>query len=572
MSVTENTIPKKDKKPARRLFAVIAILIAANIAGWFFYAQIDLTKDKRYTITDATKHMLQHVDGKMEVLVYLNGKELPAAFKDLANNTESMLQHFREISNNKITYRIVDPLGDDSTTMSVLRQFHMTGIPTTIGDGKKGKRQTTVFPWALVTGTDAQGKAIAYPVFLLAANTLKLEANNLLKSDILLEYNLANGIHQLSRKERPAVAYLTGNDEQLDAHVGAMVASLQQYYTLDTLNIDQHNIIPAHYKTLLIQRPTVPFTDQQKFKLDQYVMNGGHILWSLNMVTGTLDSLLNRQFNAMPMDLNLNDLLFNYGIRVNTNLVEDAVNQAYIPLKGSGANAEFTMFPWVYFPVLNAASDHPIVKNLNGVLSRFVSSIDTVGNGSATDKTILLSSSRYSKTESTPTPVILESATIEPNPADYKDHNLPAAVLLEGSFKSAYSTHRSVELSDWIASQKIPLKDKSADNGKMILLSDADILTNDFSERSGPMNMGMFTLDREKIYDNQTFLLNCMEYINDDDNLLEARNKNFDNRILDPKVVDNERTKWQFINIALPVIAILIFGAVFSFVRKRKYA
>jgi gliding-associated putative ABC transporter substrate-binding component GldG len=572
MSVTENTSSNKNNKPARRLFVVIAVLIAANIVGWFFYGQIDLTKDKRYTITNTTKNMLQHVDGKMEVQVYLTGKDLPFAFKSLANSTESMLQHFRSISNNKITYRIVDPLGDDSTTMSTMRQFHMTGIPTVVDDGKKGKRQTTVFPWALVTTIDKEGKAIAYPVFLLATNSIKPNRSNLLKSDILLEYNLANGIHQLTRKERPAVAYLTGNGEQLDPHVGALVVTMQQYYTFDTLNIDQNNIIPAKYKSILIQRPMMPFTDQQKFKLDQYVMNGGHIYWSLNMVTGNLDSLHNRQFNAMPIDLNLNDLLFNYGVRINTNLIEDAESSAFIPLQANARNAEPTMFPWAYFPVLNAAGDHPIVKNMNGVLGRFVSSIDTVGGGSPVDKTILLSSSRYSKIEATPTPVILASATVEPNRADYTNSNLPAAVLLEGSFKSAYSSHRSVELTDWITSQKIPLKDKSAENGKMIVVSDADILTNDFSEKSGPLGLGTFLWDPQSIYDNQAFLLNCMEYMNDDENLLEARNKNFDNHVLDPKVVENERTKWQFINIVLPVIAILIFGAIFSFARKKKYA
>jgi ABC-2 type transport system permease protein len=572
MAATENTIPKKDKKPARRLFAVIAILIAANIAGWFFYGQVDLTKDKRYTITDATKRMLKHVDTRMEVLVFLDGDQLPAAFKSLSQSTESMLRHFREISDNKISYRILDPLGNDTNTVNILKRFQMSGIPVTVSEGKKGSKQIMVFPWALVTKVDENGKSLAYPVFLPSINSMRLNRSNLLKSEILLEYNLANGIHQLSQKERIPVGYLIGNGEQSDEHIAAMANALSQVYRFDTFNIDGRNEIPAAFKSIIIQNPTQPFNDQQKFKLDQYVMNGGHILWSINTVTGTLDSLRSGRFNAMPIDLNLNDLLFNYGVRINTNIVEDAVDHAFIPLQAHAANSESTMFPWVYFPVLNAGSDHPIVKNLNGVLGRFVSSIDTVSNGTAVSKTILLSSSRYSKAEATPTPVLLESAMLTPNPAEYTRPYQIGAVLLEGNFSSAYSSHRSIELSDWISAAKVPLKDQSGPKGKMIVVSDADIMTNEFSEKEGPSDMGIFKYDPTTQFDNKTFLLNCLEYMNDDENLLEARNKNFDNRILDPKVVENEKTKWQFINIALPVVAMLLFGVVFSFIRKRKYA
>lgn len=571
MSATANTISTKNRKPTRKLLAVIVLLIAANIAGWFFYGQLDLTKDKRYTITDATRNMLHHLNNKMEVLVFLNGENLPAPFQRLANSTETTLRNFRELSDNKVTYKVIDPLGSDTTALNILSQYHMSGIPVSINDGKKGTSKKMIFPWALVTMVDDKGQSVAYPVFLQEVNAFKLNRTTLLKSEILLEYNLANAIHQLTKKERTSVAYLTGNGEQLDVNVGAMVSTLQQYYIFDSLNIDQNNILPAKYKTIFIQRPMIPFTEQQKFKLDQYVMNGGHIVWSLNMVTGTLDSL-RKPFNAMPIELNLNDLLFNYGVRVNTNMVEDAANHAFIPLQARSTNSEPTLFPWVYFPILKEGADHPIVKNLNGVLTRFVSSIDTVGNGSQIQKTILLSSSRYSKTEATPAPVILESATIDPNPAEYTKPNQAGAVLLEGSFNSAYSSHRSVELSDWITAANIPLKDKSDDKGKMIVISDADIFINDITKQSGPMDMGMFIPDPSIKFDNQTFLLNCMEYLNDDQNLLEARNKNFDVRILDPKIVDRERTTWQFINIGVPVIAILIFGAIFVFIRKKRYA
>jgi ABC-2 type transport system permease protein len=572
MSVTEPTIKPKNNKPGKKLFAVIIILIAVNIAAWFFYSQADLTRDKRYTITDATKGMLKHLDSKVEVLLFLTGDDLPAPFQRLSNSTEALLRNFRDISNNKVTYRINDPVGKDTIALQILSQYRMSGIPVTISAGKKGSAQKMIFPWALVTMVDAQGKSIAYPVFLQETNTFNLNRQTLLKSEILLEYNLANGIHQLTRKEIPAVAYLTGNGEIFDGHIGAMFSTLSRYYRLDTFNLSQNKIIPPAFKTIIINRPTTAFTETDKFKIDQYVMNGGHVFWSINMVTGTLDSLKGGQFNAMPIELNLSDLLFNYGVRINSNVIEDAVNHAFIPLEARTGKAEATMFDWIYFPVLNAGSDHPIVKNLNGVLTRFVSSIDTNSNDPSIKKTVLLSSSRYSKMEAAPLPIILESAIERPNPAAFPHHNLIGAMLLEGNFTSSFATRKPVEVADMIDSLKLQVQTKTAAPGKMIVISDADILLNEYAEKVGPSEMGLFAPDQSVRFDNETFLVNCMEYMNDPDNLLEARNKSFDNQILDPKVVEKERTTWQFINIGIPVIAVLIFGSVFFFVRKRRYA
>jgi ABC-2 type transport system permease protein len=575
MSVTETTIKSNHNKPGGKIFAVILLLIAANIAAWFFYTQADLTRDSRYTITDATKRMLKHLDNKVEVLVFLTGDDLPAPFQRLSNSTESLLRNFRDISGNKVTYKVIDPVGSDTSALHILNQYHMSGIPVTISAGKKGSAQKMIFPWALVTMVDAQGKSVAYPVFLQEVNTFNLNRQTLLKSEILLEYNIAGGIHQLTRKDMPAVAYLTGNGELFDGHIAAMFSALsRRYYRLDTFNLGMNNIIPAAIKTVIINRPVTAFSETDKFKIDQYVMNGGNVLWSINMVSGTLDSMFNPtgHFNSMPIELNLNDLLFNYGVRINPNVVEDAVNHAFIPLQAKSAKARSTMFDWIYFPVLNAGSDHPIVKNLNGVLTRFVSSIDTNSNDPAIKKTVLLSSSRYSKIEAAPLPIIVESAIEPPNVALFPKRNLIGAILLEGNFSSGYATRKPVEVADMIASLKIQAKTKTTAPGKMIVTGDADMLSNEFAESVGPSEMGMFAPDQSIKFDNESFLVNCMEYMNDPDNLLEARAKSFDNSILDPKVVEQERTKWQFINIGVPVISILIFGAVFFFVRKRKYA
>lgn len=572
MTATVPTKGNKQRQPAGRLIAVFLLVIAVNIVAWFFHTQVDLTKDKRYTITDATRKMMKGLDHKVEVLVFLDGDDLPAAFQRLSYSTEEMLHQFRDISGNKVSYRVIDPLGKDTTALSILKQYHMDGIPVMVTSGKKGMSQKMVFPWALVTMVDEQGQSIAYPVFLQEYNTFTLGRQILLKSEMLLEYNLANGIHQLSRKERPAIAYVTGNGEQFDPHIGAALVTLQQFYRIDTFNIGQYPAIPSSFKAILINRPTLAFNEQDKFKIDQYVMNGGNVFWSLNMVTGTLDSLRSGHFNAMPLDLNLNDLLFHYGVRVNTNVIEDAVSHTGIPIQAREANAAPNMLPWVYFPVLNAGSNHPLVKHLDGILGRFVSSIDTNANDPAIQKTVLLASSKYSKTEAAPLPVLLQSAIEPPNPAAFPKQNLAAAVLLEGNFSSSYAERRPVEVANMIDSLKLDVKKKAVRPGKMIVTGDADILTNEYSEKNGPSEMGMYLFDQSIRYDNRSFLLNCMEYMTDEANLLEARSKSFDSRILDPKIVEKERSKWQFINIGIPVIAILLMGSVFFFVRKRKYA
>ena len=569
------TVPSKGKqqqKPAGRLVAIIVLVIAANIAAWFFHTQVDLTKDKRYTITEATRKMLKGLPNKIEVLVFLDGEDLPAPFQRLSYSAEEMLRQFRDISGNKVSYRVIDPLGKDTTALNILKQYRMNGIAVTVNSGKKGMTQKMIFPWALVTMVDQQGQSVAYPVFLQEYNTAAIGRQILLKSEMLLEYNLANGIHQLSRKERPAIAYLTGNGEQFDPHIGATLVTLQQFYQIDTFNISQQPAIPATFKAVLINRPTLAFDERDKFKIDQYVMQGGNVLWSLNMVTGTLDSLRSGQFNAMPMDLNLNDLLFHYGVRVNTNVIEDAVNNARIPLQSSGPNAAPTMLPWVYFPVLGAGSDHPLVKHLDGVLGRFVSSIDINSNDASIQKTVLLSSSKYSKTEAAPLPIILQSAIEQVNPAAFPKANLPAAVLLEGNFSSFYAERRPVTVADMVDSLRLQVKVKADHPGKMIVTGDADILYNEYSEKNGPLDLGEYIFDQSMRYDNRSFLLNSMEYMTDEENLLEARSKSFDNRILDPKLKEKEKGKWQFINIGIPVISILILGSVFFFVRKRKYA
>jgi len=561
----------KMKQSTKWILGVLLLLIAVNIAAYFFYTRLDLTKGRRYTITDATKNMLQHVSRKVEITVFLKGDDLPAAFKQLEKSTEDLLSNFRSISDNKIAYRFVDPLGSDTMALSLLSKFRMPGIPITVDAGKKGSSQKMVFPWALVSARDENGRDEIFPVFLQESNTPELSRAILSRSEMLLEYNLANAVRQVTKKEKATIAYLTGNGEQFDFGVSSAINTLLKFYTLDTLNLQQQVAIPNTYKAIIINRPLNAFSEIDKFKIDQFLMQGKSVFMNIDAASGSIDSFNNAgQFNSMAIDLNLNDLFFNYGFRINSNLIEDAVSCAGIPLAAQSNNGQPVIYPWVYFPVLQSGSDHPIVKNLNGVLGRFVSSIDINSNDPEIKKTALLTSSAYSSMVGTPTPIILETAIVDKNPAEFRKKFLLASVLLEGSFASMYSQRMPLEVSAFQKSNNLPTIRKANPEAKIIVVSDGQLMMNEFSEENGPSDMGVYRFSDYR-FDNKSFMLNSLEYLTDKDNLLEARTKSFQSRLLDPKRIEGERSFWQMINLGIPVALIVIFGAGYFFIRKKKY-
>lgn len=381
----------KLKRQGLKVVVLVCLLIAVNIAAYFLSFQVDLTKDNRYSITPATRQLLENMDEKISVQVFLAGDDLPAAFKQLEKSTAALLEQFQTISKNKISYQFIDPLGDNETALQTLNEFRMSGLPITVSAGKKGTSQKMVFPWALVTKEGKNGKKDAFPVFLQESNTPELSRTVLNKSEMLLEYNIANAIYQLAKNKEFSIAYLTGNGETFDVSISAAMNTLFRFYTVDTFNLQQSIQIPKQYDVVMINRPISAFSEIDKFKIDQYLLAGKSLFMTIDAVSGSLDSFdAQGQFNAMPIDLNLNDLFFNFGFRVNPNLIEDGVSSVGIPLSAQGNNASPVLYPWVYFPVLQNGSNHPIVKNLSGILSRFVSSIDVNSNEPEIEKTPLL--------------------------------------------------------------------------------------------------------------------------------------------------------------------------------------
>ena len=574
--MSDNISNNKKKQLLFRLLGVIALLIIVNIAAYRWYAQLDLTRDKKYSTTAATHQFLKSLKGKVHVTVFLKGKNIPAAFKNLSVSTEEMLKTFSNNSDQRVTYDFIDPTeGNDTAVLGTLARYHITGYPVTISSEGGGSEQKMVYAWALVSykpDNGAPGRSM--PVFLQETNSMILSKTILSRSEMLLEYNLANTILKLQKDQQDFVAYLTGNGEIFSPEIASLFSTVGSQYGLDTVNLQsQPSLNPQRYKAVIINRPFLAFSELDQFKIDQYIMNGGKVIFAIDAVKASIDSFRTKEtFMAMPVDLQLNDMLFHYGVRINNDLVLDAAASEGIPVNSEGS-AQPKMFPWSYFPILQpGAAGHPISKNLDGVFARFASSIDISKSNDKIKKTALLTTSAYSKTEGAPAAIMFKTILDAPNPATFTKKNLPVAVLLEGAFTSAFNGQYSNEVADYMKANNLILKPAAPATGKILVLSDADILLNEISEEEQrPMEMGVYRFKKSYRYDNITFLQNALTYLIDEQNLLAAREKSFENRILDPKRIEAEKSQWQLIAIVVPVLLVGLLALIYTYLRKRKY-
>jgi ABC-2 type transport system permease protein len=562
-----NNSNQKKKKYTLSLLALIVAILVVNIAAFRFHKQADLTRDSRFTITPATKALLANSPNYISVTVLLEGEDLPAGYKSLQAATEDVLRRFRDISGNRLDYHFVDPLGKDTALENLIATYRMSGFPVKIANGKKGMTEKLVFPWALVS---AGGRS--WPVLLQETSSPMINRHILAQSEMLLEYNLASAIHKLNKPAPDSIAYLIGNGQPAGYEMFSAANLLGTNYKFEVIELGEQTAIPTKYKAVIINRPLQPFSETDKFKIDQYLLQGGNIFLAVDGANGSLDSFMTGpQFNALPIDLNLNDMLFTYGARINHNLVSDAEKCEGVPMQATGGKGGTVHLPWVYYPILQTGSEHPIVKNMGEVLGKFVSSIDTVNQSEDITKTVLLTTSKYSRVEGAPMPVILAAAMTEPDRSQYKHPHQIIALMLEGKFTSLYAHRRPAEVSQLIDSLGAQPVTKAAKPGKIIMVGDGDILLNEVSEERGPMEMGTYKFSLNR-YDNKIFMLNCMEHLVDPDNLLSARTKNFSTNILDPARVAAEQRMWQWVNIGGPVVLVVLAGAIFLFVRKRRYA
>jgi ABC-2 type transport system permease protein len=572
---------KQNKKnDILKVLASFLLLLLLNYVGSFWFFRLDLTQEKRYTLSDATKNILKNLDDIVYFKIYLEG-EFPAGFKKLRTETLEMLNEFKAYSGKKLEYEFINPSAspDKKTREDIYRQLYKQGLlPTDLSikedDGVSNK---IIWPGAILSYKNKE-----IPIQLLKSQ-MGVPPEQIINGSIeALEYELINGINMITQKNVMKVAFIEGHGELNQLQTADIAKTLAEYYVVDRVELNGKlstltervenesgtYVVKRKYETIIIAKPTNIFSENDKFIIDQHLMYGGKILYLIDPVFAEMDSLETAEFTmAIPIDLKLDDQLFTYGARINYTLIQD-LQSAPIPVVTGrvGTQIKTEMFPWLFFPLFMPATKHPIVNNLNAVKGEFVSTIDTIAK-QGIKKTILLNSSRYTKVLNAPARISLNMLRIEPNIQQFNKPMQAAALLLEGNFNSVFENRIPKTLE---TSKEIAFKNKS-ENTKIIVVGDGDIIKNYVKKSTNeyqPLGYDRFTKQQ---YGNKDFILNCINYLCDDNGLMEVRGRKLTIRLLDQNILKEQRTKWQLLNLLLPILIVVAFGIIQYFIRKKRY-
>ncbi|HEX6333488.1 MAG TPA: gliding motility-associated ABC transporter substrate-binding protein GldG [Flavisolibacter sp.] len=565
---------KRNQKNIFWWIALVAGLVLVNVIAGSFHSRVDLTEDKRYSLTQGSRELLRNLDEPLQLDVFLAG-DLPAEFRRLENATSEFLRVMRDVNPSRIRYRFIDPAddaGDGKSWADSLRRMGIEPINITV-QVKAGQEQRFAFPYAIATYNNRRE---AVELFENSRRSITVaEMNN---AEAMMEYQFARSIDQLISPVRPTVVYATGHGEPVGPESYDIVQQLGGPYNFNIFDMSRQPYVPGPdtISALLIVKPSLKFSETDKLKLDQYLMRGGRILWFIDNLHAEEDSLrFKSQLIAYERDLDIQDLLFHYGARINPDLLMD-LQCDFLPFAvgGSASEPQYEFLHWNYYPLFESPNNHIINKNLGLVAGRYVNSIDTVEVPGIT-KTFLLRSSANSRTISTPALISPNENRNTPEDALFKRSGIPAAVLLEGNFTSFFKSRLSRALSDSLGAFG-GFREAGNGGGKMIVVSDGDIVLNDVSPRQGPLPMGMnlFTVGSqfELPNANRNFLLNCLEYVTARNVIIESRNKEIVVRTLDMPKVAAEKTKWQVITIAVPVLLVILAGLIYLQLRRARYA
>ncbi len=560
----------------------LAIIIMVNIIGTFAFYRLDLTSEKRYTLSPSTRKMLKGLNDVVYFKVYLEG-DFPAGFKRLRNETREMLNQFRAYSDN-IQYEFIDPTkGKDKKDLDAMyAQLEQSGLnPTDLQVREDaGMSRKVIFPGAVVT---YHGKEM--PLDLLLTQVGKPSDEVLNNSVEALEFGLTNVIRKLSVSQKPKIAFIEGHGELTADYTASIEAALSEYYDIEHVRIGGRlSALTSHerkgkdstqftiknkYKAIIIARPDSAFAkdERDKFIIDQFIMRGGKALWLVDPVKADMDSLQTKdQTISLTNELNLDDMFFNYGVRLNSNLIVD-MNSVPIPVvidqKGNQK-----LIPWIFFPVLIPTSTNPIVRNLNAVKTEFVSNIDTLDTPGVT-KTVLLSTSRYSRVLNTPVIISLRYLYQQPEISMFNQPYQTVAVLLEGEFASLFTNRVPEEIAQ---APEVGFTAKSSKTA-MIVVADGDIIKNQLQQgtvKPTPLPLGYDKYTGQQ-FGNKDFILNAVNYLCDDSGLLSVRSRQVKLRTLDAARVEAERLEWQLVNTIVPILLVLGFAVVQAYMRRRRY-
>lgn len=558
----------------------LVIIVVVNIIASFVYTRFDLTSEKRYTLSDTSKEILKNLDDYVYFRIYLEG-EFPAGFKKLRKETKEMLDEFRAYSK-FIDYDFINPSesNDAAERNETYKILYQSGLnPTELSiQTKDGAQQIVIWPCALVSYKNKE-----LPLDLLDTQVGKSSQDALNNSARNLEYKFISAIKDLSQRDKPNIAFIEGHGELTDKEVYDITQSLSKKYNVDRVAIneqitalnkrtersDSSIVISSRYDAIIIAKPTKPFSEKDKFIIDQYIMRGGKVLWLIDPVFATMDSLQSSESTmGNSLDLRLDDMFFKYGVRLNKNLLLD-YNSAAIALRTGqmGGQAQIEYFRWYYFPLLNSASNSNIVKNINPIKADFVSSIDPVVSDSDVQKIPLLKTSDYTKVSAAPVFISLSLLRQAPDTRMFSQKGQNVAYLLKGKFESLYANRMTSAI---VESEEIGFM-PSGKETSMIVVADGDIIKNQFHIPKGyPLPLG-FDQYTQVTYGNKEFIENAISYLVDGEGLISIRSRELKIRLLDMNKVNDNTMLWQVVNVIVPSALVVVFGFIMAIIRKRKF-
>jgi ABC-2 type transport system permease protein len=579
----ENKRKNLKKNQIVSFLVTVVIVVVLNVIGSFVFTRFDLTSEKRYTLSPTTKDILNGLDDYVYFKVYLEG-DFPAGFKKLRRETKEMLDEFRAYTK-YIDYEFINPSesGDAAERNDTYRQLYQAGLnPTNLVDKNSdgSTKQMVIWPGALVSYCNNTEIAID-----LLENQLGQSSEEALNASMQnLEFRLIDAVKKVTRLQRPNIAFIQGHGELETQDVYDIVQTLAQNYVVDTVTIngrvdalihrtqyeDRDVKAFASYDAIVIAKPTQSFDEKDKFLIDQYIMHGGKVLWLVEPVYATMDSLQSQESTiGLEQDLNLDDMLFKYGVRLNRDLLLD-LNCAALPIRTGqvAGQAQLEFFRWYYFPLLQAASNHPMVRNMNSIKSDFVSSVDATTSANGIEQIPLLKTSDYTKVSGTPVFISLAMLRQSPDKRMFSSKGKNVAYLLKGTFPSLYANRIPQEIVDDQATDFMEESKPTA----MIVVADGDLIRNQIDiKRKTPLPLGydQFT---QNTYANKEFIENAISYLVDGEGLIDIRSRELKVRLLDMTKINQERAKWQVINTLVPIALIIALGFVMAFIRKKKYS
>lgn len=540
----------------------LVLIVLINLLSSKFFFRLDLTEEKRFQIKDQTKEMLHDLDDEVFIEVFLEG-ELNSDFRRFRNSIRETLEEFRIHSDNKVKFSFTDPATAQSEKAQneFMADLAAKGIqPTRVIDNENNQRsEKLIFPGAVVAYGNAE-----IGVQLLKANRAESAVERINQAIEGVEYELANAIQKLTADSPAKIGWISGHGELDGLSAFSLQNAIAENYSFQKLALNEKAL--SECQALIIAKPVTAFSESEKYNLDQFIMKGGKVLFMIDKLEANMDSVSQQAYFAFPYDLKLDDQLFKYGVRLNLDLIQDRVSGKYPIVTGkSGTRPDIQLIDWPFFPMINQYGKHPITNNLDAVVLKFASSIDTV-KAPGIKKTPLLITSQYSRTMTAPVNVSIQNLFDQTKPEDFSQQNIPVGYLLEGKFSSLYKNRflpEGVNQNSFLAEGK---------ESKIIVVADGDIAANVVNPRTRqPQDLG-FDPFTNTTFASRDLLLNMLAHLTNESGIIQVRSKEIKIRPLDKDKIAAERVKWQVVAIGLPLLLIVVFAFVRSFIRKRQYA